>query len=34
MHDLGMLCLVLKMLWLIICSLSYGRVGIGINVKF
>jgi len=33
-HDFGMLHLVLKMLWLIICSLFYRRVGIDMNVKF
>jgi len=31
-HDFGML-LVLKMVWLISCSLFYRRVGIGMNVK-
>ena len=34
MHDFGMLFLVLKMLWLRISSLFYGRINCDMNVKF
>jgi len=33
-HDFRMLFLVLKMLWLRICSLFYRLIVIGMNVKF
>jgi len=33
-HEFGMLCLVLKMLWLKISSLFYGRTDCDMNVKF